>query len=190
MPGRNLFARLPGTPWFDVVGIAAAVALAALLVYVVPPLVDDIFHSPPAFCPDDGDDDRPHWRSSLNPGQHDGTLLLYAVDDDGMTDMSSQLNGLVPSDFPSRKALICQYGTMTDKRIGSCPTIGSESEGSIPIVRTRYHYKVYALSDKTFLGSFALDGIPRCFVGITTRSALPAEPDYPKIVERVAPLLR
>ncbi|MUL41077.1 hypothetical protein FZ103_07760 [Streptomonospora sp. PA3] len=163
----------------------AGVLAAAAVVVVGVQLFGDAFHTPPAFCPDDADG-APHDDSRLDSRPPEGPVL-YAVGEDGMWNMTSSLDGRLPADFPYRPALICQYRTMTDEQISVCPTSGG---GEIPVVRTRYHYKVYGIPGKDLRGAFDLPGIPLCEGGITTRSEIPAEPDYTAIAERTAPLLR
>ncbi|WP_020673891.1 hypothetical protein [Amycolatopsis nigrescens] len=165
--------------WLIAVLVAAAVVVIGLQVF------DDVFHTPAAFCPDDVDGDDPHGRSELDAHPPDG-VLLYGVGEDGMDDQTSQIATRFPSDFPYRPALVCEYLTMSDEQISACPTSGGET---IPVVRTRYDYKVYAIPGKELLGVFDLPGTPLCG-GIVTQPEIPAEPDYSAVVERLAPLLR
>lgn len=158
-----------------------ALFVTAVVVVVGVEVFGDAFHTPRAFCPDNVDDDDPHSSSELDGRPPEG-VVMYSVDDDDMDDMSSQLAGLFPSDFPYRPALVCQYRTKSDEQIGEC--------GSFPLVRTRYDYKAYAVPGKELLGVFDLPGVPRCPSGISTGPTLPTQPDYHGIVERLAPLLR
>lgn len=162
-----------------------ALLVAAALVVVGIQVFGDAFHTPPAFCPDDVDDDAPHDDSELDAAPPDG-VVLYAVDEDGMDDQTSQITTRFPSDFPYRPALVCQYRTMYDEQVSSCPTTGG---GEIPMVRTRYDYKVYSIPGKELLGVFDLPGTTLCDGGIVTESEIPTEPDYSAVVENLAPLL-
>jgi hypothetical protein len=166
--------------WLVALFIAAAVVVVGVQVF------GEAFHTPPAFCPDDVGDDDPHDGSVLDTRPPDG-VVLYTVGEDGMDDQTSQIAGRFPSGFPYRPALVCQYRTMYDEQIFACPTAGG---GEIPMVRTRYDYKVYAIPGKELLGVFDLPGTPLCDGGIVTRSEIPTEPDHSAIVDRLAPLLR
>ncbi|GAA4419235.1 hypothetical protein ACFQV2_25685 [Actinokineospora soli] len=163
-----------------------ALLVGAVVVVVGFQVVGDAFRTPPAFCPDDVDDDDPHGSSALDEQPPDG-VVLYQVGEDGMEDRTSLLTTRFPAGFPYRPALVCEYRTTYDERISACPTSGG---GEIPVVRTRYDYKVYAIPDKRLLGVFDLPGTPLCGGGITTRSELPTESDYTAIVERLGRLLR
>ncbi|GAA4947907.1 hypothetical protein GCM10023224_34670 [Streptomonospora halophila] len=163
-------------------GLLAAAVVAAVGVH----FLGDAFHTPPAFCPDDVGDDEPHSSSDLDSRPPEGPVL-YAVGEDGMHDMTSNFDSHLPPDFPYRPALICEYRTMSDEQIYVCFTSGG---GEIPMVRTRYDYKVYGIPGKNPLGTFHSPGISLCDGGITTGSEIPTEPDYATVAERTAPLLR
>lgn len=173
--------------WFVAVLVALLVAGVAVVVGVRVFGEADASRTPPAFCPADVDENDPQGESELDSRRSDD-LLLYLVDEDGMKDMSSQLNGKFPEDFPYRPALVCEYRTMYDDQLSECPTSGG---GSIPMMRTSYDYKVYDLPGKELLGVFDAPGVALCDdYGIVTDSKIPAGPDYPTVLKRLAPLLR
>jgi hypothetical protein len=158
-----------------------ALLVTAVVVVVGVEVFGDAFHTPRAFCPDDVADDDPHDSSELDAHPPAG-VVVYSVGDEGMDDVSGQLASLFPADFPYRPALVCQYRTTSDEQLAEC--------GPFPMVRTRYDYKVYAVPGKELLGVFDLPGTPRCPAGISTGPTVPTEPDYPGVVEHLAPLLR